>query len=48
LQKSNTTRVRDGVVTTAMAEYKMSAKKTLTSWNIDLVKCTPCGAAKTD
>ena len=47
-QKSFTTRVRDGVVTTAMAEHEMSAKKTMASWKIDLLKCRFCGAAKTD
>ena len=46
-RKSIKTTVRDGVVTTAMVGYEMPAKKTMTSWKIELVKCSPCGAGKT-
>jgi hypothetical protein len=47
-QKSRTTRVRDGVVTTAMVQYEMSDEKLLAGWKIELVNCRLCGAAKTE
>jgi hypothetical protein len=47
-KKSITTRVRDGVVTTAMVEHEMSAEKTMAGWKIELDKCKLCGAGKTD
>jgi hypothetical protein len=48
IRKPITTRVRDGVVTTAMVQYEMSAEKTMVRWSIDLVKCTLCGAGKAE
>jgi hypothetical protein len=38
------TRVRDGVITTAMVEYEMPREKSMTGWEIEIDRCSPCGA----